>query len=95
MERLRYLVYRTLFNRVYLIQMSNLPKDSKKRHRMKIPDLVNVLEHCCGEKRSSDEIECILANLIFRKQMKGYISHAHKLVVMSKENPFPLSVDWS
>lgn len=75
--------------------MSNLPKDSKKRYRMNISDLVNVLNHCCNENRSSDEIECILANLIFRKQMKGYISHVHKLVVMSKEDPFPLSSDWS
>jgi nuclear mRNA export protein PCID2/THP1 len=95
MERLRYLVYRMMFKRVYLIRMSELPADSKKRNRMRIQDLVSVLETCGGETKTCDEVECILANLIFRKQMKGYISHAHSLVVMSKENPFPSSLDWS
>ena len=35
-----------------------------------------------------DELECVLAQLIHDKIMKGYILH-HRMVVLSKENPFP------
>lgn len=31
-----------------------------------------------------DEVECVLANLIYRKYIKGYMSHQHKVVVISK-----------
>ena len=36
-----------------------------------------------------DEVECILANLIYKKLIKGYISHEHKKVVFSPKDPFP------
>ena len=36
-----------------------------------------------------DETQCIVANLIFEGKMKGYISHQHQKVVVSKQNPFP------
>ncbi|GAA5836176.1 hypothetical protein JCM11251_007388 [Rhodosporidiobolus azoricus] len=36
-----------------------------------------------------EEMECLLANMIHKGLMKGYISHAHQLVVLSKEKPFP------
>jgi hypothetical protein len=35
-----------------------------------------------------DELECILANLIYEKKIKGHIAHNSHLIV-SKENPFP------
>lgn len=37
----------------------------------------------------SEETECLLANMIFKGLMKGYISHSHQLVVLSKDKPFP------
>ncbi|GAA5899273.1 uncharacterized protein JCM6883_005165 [Sporobolomyces salmoneus] len=37
----------------------------------------------------SEEMECLLANYINKGLIKGYISHAHQLVVLSKEKPFP------
>ncbi|GAA5954034.1 hypothetical protein JCM21900_005386 [Sporobolomyces salmonicolor] len=37
----------------------------------------------------SEEMECLLANCIYKGLVKGYISHAHGLVVLSKERPFP------
>ncbi len=37
-----------------------------------------------------DEVECVAANLIFRKYIKGYISHSHKVLVIAKNDPFPL-----
>ena len=36
-----------------------------------------------------DEVECVAANLIFRKYVKGYISHKNKVVVVAKADPFP------
>lgn len=37
-----------------------------------------------------DEVETIVANLIFRGYVKGYISHSKKVLVLSKAAPFPL-----
>ena len=42
-----------------------------------------------GVEIDLDEVECIVANLIYRKYLKGYISHSHRVVVVSKQDPFP------
>ena len=39
--------------------------------------------------RVQDEIECIMANLIFRGYLKGYIAHAKGFLVVSKKLAFP------
>lgn len=36
-----------------------------------------------------DEVECILANLIYRGIIRGYIAHAKRYLVLSKQNAFP------
>ena len=36
-----------------------------------------------------DEVECIAANLIYRKYCRGYISHKNKVMVVAKADPFP------
>ena len=36
-----------------------------------------------------DEIECVLANLIYSGYLKGYISHQHGKLVVSKGVAFP------
>ncbi len=36
-----------------------------------------------------DEVECILANLIVKKQIKGYIAHQHHALIISKADAFP------
>ena len=33
--------------------------------------------------------QCVLANLIYRKYLKGYISHKARTLVLSKQQPFP------
>lgn len=43
-------------------------------------------------KFSNDESECLLANLIFKSFIKGYISHTNGVCVLSKKDPFPLQV---
>lgn len=36
-----------------------------------------------------EAVECLVANLIYRGYVKGYISHAKKVLVLSKAMPFP------
>ena len=38
---------------------------------------------------SMEEVECLVANLIYRGYVKGYISHSKRVLVLSKMNPFP------
>jgi hypothetical protein len=42
-----------------------------------------------GVEMDMDAVECIVANLIYRKFVKGYISHQHKVAVLSKTDAFP------
>ncbi|KIR26486.1 COP9 signalosome complex subunit 12 [Cryptococcus deuterogattii LA55] len=42
-----------------------------------------------GVDVESDEVECMVANMIYRGYLKGYISHEKKMVVLGKTNPFP------
>lgn len=41
-----------------------------------------------GLDMDSDELECILANLIYKGFIKGYLAHGNSLVV-SKTSAFP------
>ena len=41
----------------------------------------------CGE-----QVECIMAVMIYKSLMKGYFSHKSKVVVLSKADPFPKTV---
>ena len=36
-----------------------------------------------------DQTECLVANLIFRKYVKGYIAHKSRVLVISKQEAFP------
>lgn len=38
---------------------------------------------------SQEEVECLLANMIYKGYIRGYLSHANKLLVLSKVSPFP------
>lgn len=41
---------------------------------------------CCG---AAAELQCILANLIHRKYIKGYIAYKSRVVVLAKTDAFP------
>lgn len=58
-------------------------------------DFQQALEFILGEPTEMDEIECILANLIFKGYVKGYMSHQKKILVVSKAQPFPPITDVS
>ncbi|KAM0755403.1 hypothetical protein T439DRAFT_320095 [Meredithblackwellia eburnea MCA 4105] len=42
-----------------------------------------------AEKLDSEEMECVLTNMIYKNLLKGYIAHGPQVVVLSKDRPFP------
>ncbi|XP_058809848.1 PCI domain-containing protein 2 isoform X2 [Phymastichus coffea] len=79
-EKLKLIAYRNLFKKVYLVL---------KTHQIDMECLLGALKIYGRNDLDIDETECIVANLIFDGKIKGYISHQHKKLVISKQNPFP------
>ena len=82
LEKAKTLVYRNLIKRVHQLEGGGT--------QLKLGKLETVF-HLLGEQLSLDEIECIVANLIYNQYVKGYISHEKRILVLSKNDPFPFS----
>ena len=80
LEKVKILVYRNLFKKIYLVQ--------NKAAQLKLHLFVRAFAWL-GCEIGTDEVECILANLIFKGLLKGYISHQKQTLVLSKKDPFP------
>ncbi|XP_063232525.1 PCI domain-containing protein 2 [Bacillus rossius redtenbacheri] len=81
LEKLKVNAYRSLFKKVCL--MINT-------HQIPIDTLLQAML-IMGEKDADlDETQCIVANLIYEGKIKGYISHQHQKLVVSKQNAFPV-----
>lgn len=80
LEKLKSVAYRNLFKKIYVI---------KNNHQLDIAVFLQSLKWLQMEDVDADETECLLANMIYEGKIKGYISHAHKKVVVSKKDPFP------
>jgi len=81
MESLQLQAYRNLFKKTYqLLGQSQIP----------LQRFLASLQ-CVGVTQvDMEELECLLVNLIAKGWMKGYISHEHKMIVLSKKtSPFP------
>ncbi|KAF4532008.1 hypothetical protein B566_EDAN006553 [Ephemera danica] len=80
LQKLEMITFRNLFKRVYGIMQT---------HQLPISALLTALR--CGGVTDADEDEtqCIVANLISDGRIKGYISHQHQMLVVSKQNAFP------
>ncbi|KAG6496608.1 enhanced ethylene response protein 5-like [Zingiber officinale] len=85
LEKLELQVYQRLMKKIYVLQKQ---KDPSKAHQLKIETAVKAL-NWLGMDMDMDEAECIMAILIFKNLTKGYISHKNKVVVLSKQDPFP------
>ncbi|KAL8578368.1 PCI domain-containing protein 2 [Nucella lapillus] len=81
LEKLKKITYRNLFKKVYLLL--------EKKHHIPIPSITAALRLMQVEDVDDDETQCMVANQIFEGYIKGYITEAHKLLVVSKANPFP------
>ncbi|XP_017768757.1 PREDICTED: PCI domain-containing protein 2 [Nicrophorus vespilloides] len=79
-DKLKIIAYRNLFRKVYLILNT---------HQIPVDALQTALVSLGQTDVDTDETECIVANLIYEGKIKGYISHQHRKVVVSKQNPFP------
>lgn len=60
-----------------------------KTHQLSLDAFLVALKFMQVEDVDIDEVQCILANLIYMGHIKGYISHQHQKLVVSKQNPFP------
>jgi len=80
LEKLKIITYRNLFKKVSLIM---------KTHQIPLSAFLTALKFMKVEDIDEDETACIIANLIYEGRIKGYISHQHQKLVVSKQNSFP------
>ncbi|XP_048827596.1 PCI domain-containing protein 2 [Brienomyrus brachyistius] len=80
LEKLKVITYRNLFKKVYQLL---------KTYQLQLDAFLVALKMMKMEDVDIDEVQCILANLIYMGHIKGYISHQHQKLVVSKQNPFP------
>ncbi|EPS60439.1 hypothetical protein M569_14361 [Genlisea aurea] len=85
LEKLELQVYQRLVKKIYLIQKQ---KDPTKAHQIKLEVIVKALKWL-EIHMDVDEVECIMSILIYKNLMKGYFAHKSKVVVLSKQDPFP------
>lgn len=78
--KLKFLVYRNLFKKVFVIRQS---------HQLDMGDFLAALKFVGVKNVTMAETHCIVANLIYEGKIKGYISHDHNKLVVSKQSPFP------
>ena len=80
LEKCKTVCYRNLFKRVHLIL---------DKHQISLSYVASVFKWL-AMPIDLDEVECILANLIYRGYIRGYLSHTKRVLVLSKRDPFPL-----
>jgi nuclear mRNA export protein PCID2/THP1 len=81
LEQAKIIAYRCLAKKIYVITDST---------RLNLASFEAAMSWM-GEDADLDEIECILANLIFQGKIKGYLSHQKRYLIVSKGEPFPSS----
>ena len=79
LEQAKIIAYRCLARRICSISEST---------RINLASFETAMQWM-GEDVDLDEIECILANLIFQGKIKGYLSHQKRYLIVSKGEPFP------
>lgn len=79
LERARMIAYRNIIKRIHYLSPGNL----------KIDFLTRILTQLSVDSIDMDELECILANLIFQQRIRGSIHHPSRTLVLSKNDPFP------
>ncbi|OWM83164.1 hypothetical protein CDL15_Pgr011846 [Punica granatum] len=85
LEKLELQVYQRLLKKIYIIQKQ---RDPSRAHQMKLEVIVRALKWLKIDM-DLDEVECIVAILIYKNLVKGYFAHKSKVVVLSKQDPFP------
>ncbi|KAL6706423.1 COP9 signalosome (CSN) subunit [Coniothyrium glycines] len=100
LERSRDIALRNLLRKVYLaagyddLKEGQTDKDRIRKSRIPLAHFAAALRmglsgQGSGQVVEDDEVECLLANQIYKGLMKGYISREHGIVVMNKKGAFP------
>ncbi|PVI06670.1 hypothetical protein DM02DRAFT_609474 [Periconia macrospinosa] len=100
LERSRDIALRNLFRKVFLsagyedLKEGQTENDRIRKSRIPISHFAAALRMSTAGTGSSqvvddDEVECLLANMIYKGHMKGYISRDHGMVVLNKKGAFP------
>ena len=71
LEKLRDVATRALFRKTHAFCAAKHPQ---KANQVSLHVFAKALAWC-GAEMDIDEVECVVANLIFRKCIKGYVSH--------------------
>ncbi|KAF4121728.1 hypothetical protein GMORB2_1567 [Geosmithia morbida] len=94
LERGRDIALRNLLRKVFAIggfvEKKNPSDPDVRRTRIPVAEFQAAISMASGgQVIDSDEVECLLANMIYKGLMKGYISREHGMVVLSKTGAFP------
>jgi hypothetical protein len=79
LEKCKSVCYRNLFKRIHLVT---------EKYQIPLENMIKAIKWL-GIDMDLDEVECVLANLIFKGAIRGYISHSKRILVLSKKDPFP------
>ncbi|KAI1101062.1 PCI domain-containing protein [Jackrogersella minutella] len=92
LERGRDIALRNLLRKVFITAGFEEGKDGAapvRRTRISVTEFAAAIKLSSGEDIDTDEVECLLANMIYKNLMKGYIAHERGIVVLSKTGAFP------
>ncbi|KAI0409905.1 PCI domain-containing protein [Xylaria palmicola] len=92
LERGRDIVLRNLLRKVFMAGGFDEAKEGAapmRRTRIPITEFTAAVQMSSGETTDLDEVECLMANMIYKNLMKGYIAHERGTVVLSKSGAFP------
>ncbi|PQE29743.1 pci domain-containing protein [Rutstroemia sp. NJR-2017a WRK4] len=93
LERGRDIALRNLLRKVFIAGGYEEAKDPTavpvRRTRIPVAEFGAAISIGSKETIESDEVECLLANMIYKSLMKGYIARERGIVVLSKGGAFP------
>ncbi|KAK3329315.1 protein CSN12 [Apodospora peruviana] len=93
LERGRDIALRNLLRKVFIAGGFEEAKEEGakpvRRSRVSIAEFAAAISLGSQETIDNDEVECLLANMIYKNLMKGYISRERGMVVLSKNGAFP------
>ncbi|KAK3723193.1 COP9 signalosome (CSN) subunit [Vermiconidia calcicola] len=99
LERGRDIILRNIFRKVFIAGGFEEAKEgggpATRRTRVPVREFAAALQMAGAEVGDGDggvdgdEVECLIANAIYKKLMKGYIARERGIVVLSKAGAFP------
>ncbi|KAH3666620.1 hypothetical protein WICMUC_005604 [Wickerhamomyces mucosus] len=100
LKKTLYLAIENLRNYVSLKLIRNVFKITEVKTHFNINSITKAIQYSKYHdsnrlkpvELNNDDTECLLANLIYKGLIKGYISHVNEILVLSKVDPFPKQV---